>query len=713
MRSHARSRGILVVGALLSLGMAPALALADGYVTVGSQYWSQSEPEATYQAFTEVPRGAFVESFLYRDDIAGGHTGVWGSNVIRSDQAYTLVYSRPRWTVDVDYQQTPHNLSFVSRTGYTLVDPATQLLPDSLQLKNQTNPAQYAATMTDFLNTAHSENLAFRTDVTTARLKARPKRGLQVELDGSRRNRSGDKAYGGSFGFNNVIETIEPVRQQMASADGRVSYTKKKVTVEGDAGYTAFENDNNVLIWDNPQRLTDAVGAPGKGMLDLYPDNQSWHVMGQVGVQLPRRTAFTGTYSFGQSTQNDKWLPMTVNSAVLAPDTFPLPSSQSYAKANISTLDARLTSHPMEKVGGTARFHFNKYDNKTPEWTFAGQVPYDGAWTAGAVTSDPVGNEQMVAGLDVDFNPIKQGALYGTVERIDRKHTFREVPEDHETAFEGKVRVKPRTGLQADARYRHGERKADEFDDADYRNAAGALIEQPDLRRYDVADRTQDLVEGSISWSGVEKVTVALTGNYLRNDYTKSALGLQDDLRRSVDLQVTADPADQISLNGSFGWARIDSNQRSRQSSGATLVASDSTNWTALLRDEIVSAAGEIQYQAIPDKVTLNLNYWYERSPGTFDLAGFEALSTVPDAQDLPATLYMRQGVGFDVKYAFQDGLDLVARWAWEELNAVDFANQNLPLLSPATGPANAIYLGDETLNYHANAVAIVVNRTF
>jgi len=693
--------------------MTPGLALADGYITVGSQYWNQTAPEATYQAFSEVPRGAFVESFLYRDDIAGGHTSVWGSNVIRSDQAYSGVYRRPRWSVDVDYQQTPHNLSFVTRTGYTLITPATQLLPDSLQFKNQTNPAQYTATMTDFLNQAHSENLAFRTDVTTARLKARPGRGIQVELDGSRRNRSGDKAYGGSFGFNNVVETIEPVRQQMASAGGRVSYTHKKVTVEGDAGYTAFQNSNSVLTWDNPRQLTDAIGNPGKGALDLYPDNQSWHVMGQVGVQLPRRTAFTGTYSFGQATQNDPWLPYTVNRAVLQPDTFPLPSSQTYAKANVSTFDGRLTSHPVANVGGTARLHWNQYKNKTPEWAFAGQVPYDGAWAAGAVTSDPVGNEQLVAGLDADWNPVKQASVYGTIERINRKRTFREVPEDHENAFEGKVRVKPRTGLQADARYRHGERKANEFDEEDYQNAAGAFIEQPDLRRYDVADRTQDLVEGSVSWAGVEKVTVSVVGSYLRNQYTKTLLGLQDDVRRSVDVQATADPTDRVSLSGSFGWGRITSNQLSRQSSGAVLVASDSTDWRAILKDEICSATGEVEYQAIPDRVTLNANYWYERSPGTFDLTGFEALGTVPDAQDLPATLYMRQGVGFDVKYAFQDGFDLVARWAWEEMNAVDFANQDLPLLSPTTGAANAIYLGDEVLNYHANAVAIVINRTF
>jgi MtrB/PioB family decaheme-associated outer membrane protein len=567
--------------------------------------------------------------------------------------------------------------------------------------------------MTDFLNNARREDLSLRTDVTSAKLKGRMGNGIQAQLQGSRRDRTGDKAFGGSFGFNNVVETVEPVRQKMASAGGKVSYTRNRLTVEGDAGYTAFENSNTALVWDNPRQLTDATGNPGKGKLDLYPDNQSWHVMGLVGLQLPRRTAFTGTYSFGQATQNDDWLPFTVNSAVLAPDTFPLPSTQSYAKANISTFDARITSHPVARVGGTLRYHRYEYQNKTPQWTLSGQVPYDGAWSGTDVTSHPFGNEQTVAGLDVDWNPLRQLGLYGTVERIDRKHTFREVPEDHETAYEAKARAKPTTGIQVDARYRHGEREVDEFEEEDYQNASGQFIEQPELRRYDVAARTQDLVEGSVSWAGIEKATVSLLAGYLRNEYTETHLGLQDDLRRSVGAEATLDPTDRLSLTGAFGWVRIDTNQQSRQSSGGTLVQSDSTNWQARLRDEIVSASGSVEFAAIPDRVALSASYWYERSPGTFDLSGFEALSTVPGAQDLPATVYMRQGVGINARYTFQDGFDVVARWGWEEMHLVDFANQDIPLLSPVTGAANAIYLGDETLNYRASAIAVALNRTF
>jgi hypothetical protein len=101
----------------------------------------------------------------------------------------------------VDYTQTPHNFSFVTRTGYTLLDPAHQVLPDSLQRANQETSSAYVATMGDFLKTADRINLGFRTDNLAARFKTRPAQGFTFELRGVRKNRSGNKPYGGSLGF--------------------------------------------------------------------------------------------------------------------------------------------------------------------------------------------------------------------------------------------------------------------------------------------------------------------------------------------------------------------------------------------------------------------------------------------------------------------------------------------------------------------------------
>jgi MtrB/PioB family decaheme-associated outer membrane protein len=708
MKRPVGTGAFLAIMALLLLGGSAAHA-ADGYVTTGYQWWDQTQPEAKYQEFREMPQGVFVESFLYQDRLLNGNLSAWGSNAIRSDQTLAGTYRRPRWTASIDYIQVPHNLSFVSSTGYTFLDPATQTLPDSLQRQNQENPTAYTSTMSDFLQDAHPIDLGFRTDLIQSSLRARPGGGFDVELRGLRRNRTGGKPYGGSFGFSNAVEVVEPIRQSMAEAEGRVSYTKSRFTAEGSFLFSGFENDHSTLIWDNSRRITDAVGNPAQGRLDFYPDNQQWRATGRIGIQMPRRTAFQGIVSYGESSQNDDWLPYTINSVVFSrTDSFPLPGTSTDAKALLTTVDARLTSHIVNRVGATARFYWNKYDNRTPHYLFEGQVPYDGSWSGTDVENHAFGNEKRIYGADVDWNPVRLVGLSATVEQIDRRHTFREVPEDQELAWRGRARLRPTNTILATGEYRHGEREIEHFEEEDYQNDLGQFIEQPELRRFDVADRIQDKAEATLGWTGIPSLGLSLRYSYLRNDYHETELGLVDYLQRSAGLTASYAATTRLDFTGSFSWSKIYTQQNSRESSTGTLRLDDSTNWTARLTDDLISAEAGATYQLLPDRFLLMTNYFYDRAPGTYDLSNFRGT-----AQDLPSTLYFRQGVEIETRWTMQANTDLSLRWQWEEFEAIDFQNEDIPLLFPLTGASNAIFLGDSVLDYHANAVALLFSRRF
>ena len=84
MRRTLRIAAMIAAGALLGWS---ANARADGYVTGGTKWWHQSQEEAKYQEFQEVPQGLFIESFLYRNPLLGGHVRAWGSNLLRSDES--------------------------------------------------------------------------------------------------------------------------------------------------------------------------------------------------------------------------------------------------------------------------------------------------------------------------------------------------------------------------------------------------------------------------------------------------------------------------------------------------------------------------------------------------------------------------------------------------------------------------------------------------
>jgi MtrB/PioB family decaheme-associated outer membrane protein len=708
MRRSIRFTTILAAGTLLVAWSASAL--ADGYVTGGTQWWHQTQEEAKYQEFREVPQGLFIESFLYRNPLLGGHVRAWGSNLLRSDEYIAGDYHKPRWTAEVSYRETPHNFSFVSSTGYAFVEPGIQTLPDALQSAVQTGPdPSDVAILTDYLNNARPLDLGIRTDALGARLKGRPGQGFKFEISGSRRNRSGYKAYGGSFGFSNVVETAEPINQSMAQGEARLTYTKKKLTMEGLFGLSAFDNHEGTLTFDNPNRLVDSVSASSRGRIDLYPDNRQWRAGVNLALMLPHRSSLDGAFEYAQTRQTDTWLPYTINSALFArTDSFPLPGTNTDGKANMTTVNVRFTTHPFAHVGGTLRFRDHHYDNKTPVWTLAGQAPYDGSWAGGEVETRPFSNRQTVSGADLDLSPIRQASLYGTVEFTHREHTYREIGADNELAGEGKLVLRPKTWLTAMGRYRYGDRDADELDIEEYMSETGALEEQPGLRRFDVASRIQNLGEASLSWTGFSPLATSLNFRYLRNEYHETVMGLQDDMQKSAALDVAYTPNDRLDLEGTVGYAWIYTNQASRTSNVAVPVQADTLNWRARLYDEIMSATGNVDFHATK-KVDLGLSYFYERSPGTYRLTSNKL---TPPAQDLPGTSYRRQGVGTELRYKLTTVADAALRWAWEEYDANDFASQDIPLLLVA-GTSRALFLGDNTQDYIANAVSLVVTRRF
>jgi len=719
MKSH-RSYQRALPAMLVLLFAAATPAHADGDATFGSQWWDQTTHEAKYQEFGDIPNGPYLQSFVLRDALWHGQYALVGSNALRADQSTALTYRAPRWTASIEYTQTPHNFSFISVSPYQKTAIGTLSLPDTLQKTIQDGPASaYASIMTDALKAAGRTPLGFRTDLSKARLRGRLAKGLEFDLRGVRRQRNGTKAYGGSFGFSSAVEITEPINQTMAEGEARLSYYKDRVTLEAIGGVSAFQNNVDALIWDNPRRLTDSPTAgAGAGRIDLYPDNRTVRGSLNAGIQFKRRTSFNAAVGVSQTIQDDKWLPFTINSAILQPDTFGLPGTNTEGKAFVFTQDYRLTSQPTDKVGATLRYRRYEYDNRTEEHLFPGSVTYDQTWNGTDVTSHPLSNTVATYGADVTFRPIPKVTVTGLAEHTDRDRTHREVTSDGEDVLGVKVRVRPISNFEAKASYRAASREMDKFHEEDYQNGVGAFVEQPNLRRYDVGDRDQKQATGGFGWTPNDRLSLSFTGEFLRNEYKDDAaindfpntthLGLLDDVRRSASTDGSFQLSDRIDLSGGYGWGMIYTNQRSRESSSGTLVGADSTNWQARLKDWFTYATGTVEWRPVTDKVTVSTTYLFERSPGTFRLTNFKGT-----AADLPTTRYLREGLSNEVWYQVDASLSLGGYWAWEQYEVDDFANEKVPLLFPTTGSITALFLGDSSQDYRANRVGVAVRRSW
>ena len=711
---------IVVTAALAAAVFAagPAAADSDGHATFGSQWWSQTAPEAKFQEFREVPRGAFLQSFLLHEYQAQGpwSASFWGANAIRKDQDAGLSVSRGvRFRVDATYLQTPHLLSMIARTPYTEVSPGVFRLPDTLQRVNQDYPASYNKTMGDLLGSAPGTALGIQTDVSSARLRVRPAKGWQFELSGSERQRSGHQAMAGTYGFSSSIELPVPVSQRMVDAAATGNYDGGPYRVQASVGLSDFHNNVGALIWDNPRRITDRTSGNSvgdgsvQGLTDLAPDNHVVRGNLALGVRLPRAATFSATLGLSRTEQDDAFLPFTINTAIAERSLDSLPARSLNGKMTQFTQDYRLTGEPVGRLFGTLRFHSDHLDNQTPEYTFIGQAIADQQWTAGAVSNKPFGNSNWVAGVDADADLTDWVGLSLLGERRRSEHTDREVDADNENVFGGSLKLHPDMDVSLSGGWTHRQRKLDHFEIAEYEDANGSLTEQAGLRRFDVADRNQDAATADLDWALGRRVDLSVQYQYTKNDYPNSVFGLQNTEQSVVEGEATLHLPRQFDVSGGYGFGQNITNQASNESNHTPPPDADAaTNWSANLRDRNVYIFSRAQWWAMPKKLLLSADYSFSRAIGDFNLAN--AANT---AVDVPGTLYRLHDLQVEARWRLRYDLDIAGRYGFEEYDVSDFAAQNIPLLGLTAGSATAIYLGDSYQGYKAHRVALLASRRF
>lgn len=718
---------VMLAACAVALSATARSAQAEGSVMFGNQWWTQTAPEAKFQEFRDVPRGPILPSLVI--DSWGGPNliSVAAERGLQKDQSWKLMWaSGARFSARVGYAQTPHRFSSVTSTPFTEIRPGDFVLPDSLQLliQNQRQPdslAKITRALTDAVKNGHVVPLDFQTNVTSGRVRLRPHKGWMLDATGRQTVRTGRKAYGAFIGTspgNPVVELWEPIDQVMTDGSVRADFQGERVSVQVSGGVSIFDNKLQRMIWDNARRLTDTLSrGPGRGQLALAPDNSEVRGSVAAAVKLPRSTILTGTAGVGRVTQNQEWLPVTINSA-LNPASFVMPSTNTGGRADVINLDARLTSTAVEHVRGTLRYHQDKYDNKTPEWIFPRIANGDVAVVTGPVENIPFGHDSWLAGADLDWDAGRRVAAGLTAEYRRREHTHREVDKDKETVIGGRVRVRPTDNLSIDARARYGDRTLDEFHLDDYREA-GTLIEQPDLRRPDVANRQQITGTAGLTWSPIDRIDLSATYNYVKNDYKELRFGLLKDEANVISTQGTVHATKRLDLRGGYGYTLGKTRQQSKQGLSGTIqtsTASDSLLWSADIEDLNVFVSSGFDLWVQPEKFSIVADYEFSRDLTDFDLvAGPGFTSPFLAASNrfggpVPSTLYRRHDLSVEARYRVMKTTELSARYLWEEFDVIDFATKGLPLVFP---DAVTILLGDFHQDYRAHQLALMVRHSF
>jgi MtrB/PioB family decaheme-associated outer membrane protein len=472
----------------------------------------------------------------------------------------------------------------------------------------------------------------------------------------------GDRAFSTLFGPSpgnyNIVELPEPIDYQMHNVELGAEYATDWWSLGLKYNGSFFHNNTSTLIWDNPLNLsgidggcsdsatysnatngTDANRGPCRGRLDLYPSNQA-HTLTLTGTaNLPWKTRFMGTASYGWRLQDDKFLPFTINSAITQPS---ISARSLDGDVRPTMINATLVNNAIDHLNLKGFYRFYDLDNQSRRVSFPeGIVINDQAGSAAspvctALVSCPEAGEKtkpyayskQTVGFDAGYDltrwlTVKAGAGW---ERMHRE--FREITNSDEYGVGPTVDVKPWSSLLFRASYRHLWRNP-----SNYHFPIDETTGNPEnlAKKFDEARRDRDRVSLFAQYMPWDILNLYAGFEFTRDFYPDSNLGTQYDFNYSPSAGFALMPTPFVKIFGDLNWDRYDWRMDAMQRT-ASLELPNSTNcphnaltrcWTSLGKDNVTTASIGTDWTIIEHVLGFRVQYGY--SFGTSKVAAFGA----------------------------------------------------------------------------------------
>ena len=570
-----------------------------------------------FQEYRDVSSGFRMPSLVINGFSAetDRHLSIFGENIWREDARMTATYGVwGEYAVHLDYNKIPHRFGNNGTLLWNVNQPGMLSLADSTQAQLQgaldaapvRNFDLVDSLLAPYLAVASPIDLAIQRDRFDGRIELLPLQKFSFAIDYRHENRNGNRQYGGSFGFNNTMELPEPIDYETADIGVLGEWNGKRSGVQFGYRHSEFENDIDVLIWDNPFRAIDSTNpiaylgpttttaGPTRGIYDLAPDNEADTLFVSGRSRFADDWWVSGKISSTSLSQDDPLQAYTLNTAIQGVDwqtgalfdpTTPatLPAQRANLEADLLSFDVDLGTDLGEDWKLKLMYDYYDYDASVPRLEFDGYVRMHAAWEDVPRVTVPYSYSRESLGAKVTWDVSRAGRVSGEfeVEEWDRENRETETTDegvltftyDHDFGRKWDLRARWETG---DREYDSYETEAQEVTFLD----PGGINNQPGLRKYVQANREYDDYRFDLYYypSNAVQVSFGLAGTDV--DYPGGEFGLLSSELTSLDLEVSYVPGEDLTFFAFANLTEGESFQRARQS-GATLSENPEDDWEA------------------------------------------------------------------------------------------------------------------------------------
>lgn len=629
------------------------------------------------------------------------------------------------YRVRVDYAQLP---MLRTDTASTIFDGAGGTL---LTLPAGWDPGTNTAGMDTLLSSLRPIEL--RHDRRRVGLGFDKRLSSRWDLSTSYRHESkeGLKAIGGVIGNSggNPRAAIlpEPVDYDTREAEFALRYTDSRKQFEFRYLVSVFDDADASLVWQNPYLAINgwdaSAGYPtGFGEISLPPDNK-FHQASFAGGYRWDDVRLSADIAFGRMTQDEPFLPYTVNPVLAASITQPLPRGSLDGRIDTTVANVRLSGQPTDKFSWSASARYDDRDNETPrdEYVYIGgdsQLQNTAVDSNRRRYNEPYSFKETRLKAEAGYRFTRRTRLTGSVEERRTTRTYSERERADETTWTLQLRHAASDWFNGSLLLSRADRDGSTYHgnhpflsgyDPGYTDTVpGAFENPPGLRKYYQADRSRNRFGLSLSFTPGQAWSLGFDAQRLRDDYRHSELGLRrsDSDVYTFDLSYT--PSARWSSYAFYTRESMDQDQAGVSTRGGTRVE-DSQNparrWFANHDDTSRTAGAGFNWKVFDDRLDLGLDYLHARTHGQITVVAGSALTTGP----LPPDRTRLTSLGLHGKYRLRDDLSLHVR-AWRErFRATDFALDDVE----ANQLNNVILLGDDSDDYDVNVVTVSLSYRF
>ena len=672
--------------------------IVSGEAQVGGRIYWDDNGSAKFEEYRDIPEDPFGSlRFLIEDSDRRYYFQAWLDDIAEDDQQYRFEGGRyGRWGIRGLFSEIPHTFSNQAVSPYMPVgNDLLRLRPGFDRTLAPGDPA-YNAQLTPSYRVpgttpTRAQRLDFRTIDGSGEIFFKPTSEWDLSA-GYRiidRDHNRAKAFGfGSFG-GNYINVAAPIDERTHEARADAQYVRETWNIGLNYTGSFFDNDLNSFSADNP--LTDpfdeTTGDSAVGRAALAPDNSAHLVSisgaGILPTSFPSQLA--GSLSWGVALQDDNFLPVTSNAAIIATGDPRLIRPAKDLDGRVYTINGNIvyTARPSSDVNMKVRYRIYDHNNDTDSLTFAGEAPNDRSLRDGTTTVAYRYRRQNAL-AEATWRPGQSSVstTLGMVWENWNRDSAREVRDMNEYGPTARVDWRAAKWARLRAGYTFAARRGDSYD-----AQPGALA---GLTKFSQAELLRHRFNLLAQLDPCEDFGVTLTGAFNLTDYDDSDQGLTDDDRFDVGIEANYRPHERVNIWANYQFDYIRSVQK--QGGGS---------WDSKARDTAHNGGAGVDFVIIPDMLDGEVSYFIQRAWAKTIGGG--------TAVDFPNIKDRLQAVTTALSIHPLEYLSFRGGYRWEKYDRNNF-HEDFPLYTDTQGD---IYLQNRIRDYDAHIFSISAILTF